>query len=160
MCIFLLTYWWLFPHYLCKCPEENECPGMLLMISQHWFRQWLGKRSATPYGVTRPQWLTHWSRVTHICVKKNKSIVGSGNGLSADRCPAVIWTNVRISLIWFLGTDFIEIVIKIRTFSIKKCISHVVCKWEAFCLSQVDVLTDCSLVTPYGVTELAQHWSG
>ena len=36
--------------------------------------------------------LTHWGRVTHICVSK-LTIIGSDNGLSPDRRQAIIWTN-------------------------------------------------------------------
>ena len=40
--------------------------------------------------------ITHWSRVTHICVGK-PTIIGSGNGLSPDRRQAIIWTNAGIT---------------------------------------------------------------
>ena len=36
--------------------------------------------------------LTHWGRVTHICVG-NLTIIGSDNGLSPGRRQAIIWTN-------------------------------------------------------------------
>ena len=36
--------------------------------------------------------LTHWDRVTHICVSKINTI-GSDNGLSPGRRQAIIWTN-------------------------------------------------------------------
>ena len=67
-------------------------------------------RSGLPYSITRPQWvnsfhavvcnqpLTHWGRVTHICVSK-LTIIGSDNGLSPDRRQAIIWTNAGILLI-------------------------------------------------------------
>ena len=42
--------------------------------------------------------LTHWGRVTHICVGK-LTIIGSGNGLSPGRRQAIIWTNAGILLI-------------------------------------------------------------
>ena len=54
--------------------------------------------------------LTHWGRVTHICVGK-LSIIGSDNGLSPGRRQAIIWTNAGISLIGPLGTNFSEILI-------------------------------------------------
>ena len=63
--------------------------------------------------------LTHWGRVTHICVSK-LTIIGSDNGLSPDRRQAIIWTNAGILLIGPLGTNFSEISIEILTFSIKK----------------------------------------
>ena len=39
--------------------------------------------------------LTHWSRVTHICVG-NLTTIGSENGLSPGRRQAITWTNVGI----------------------------------------------------------------
>ena len=63
--------------------------------------------------------LTHWGRVTHICVG-NLTIIGSDNGLSPGRRQAIIWTNDGILLIWPLETNFSEILIEIRIFSLKK----------------------------------------
>ena len=56
--------------------------------------------------------LTHWDRVTHLCVNK-LTIIGSDNGLSPGRRQAIIWTNDRILLIGPLGTNFSEILIAI-----------------------------------------------
>ena len=42
--------------------------------------------------------LTHWGRVTHICVGE-LTIIGSDNGLSPERRQAIIWTNAGILLI-------------------------------------------------------------
>ena len=63
--------------------------------------------------------LTHWGRVTHICVG-NLTIIGSDNGLSPDRRQAITWTNVGISLIGPLGTNFSEMLIEMHVFSFKK----------------------------------------
>ena len=63
--------------------------------------------------------LTHWGRMTHICVNK-LTIIGSDNGLSPDRRQAIIWTNAGILLIGTLGTNFSEILIEIRIFLFKK----------------------------------------
>ena len=63
--------------------------------------------------------LTHWGRVTHICVGK-LTIIGSDNGLSPERRQAIIWTNAGILLIGPLRTNFNEILIEIQTFSLKK----------------------------------------
>ena len=52
--------------------------------------------------------LTHWGRVTHICVGK-PTIIDSNNGLSPGRRQAIIWTNAEILLIRPLGTKFSEI---------------------------------------------------
>ena len=46
--------------------------------------------------------LTHWGRVTHICIGKLTNI-DSDNGLSPERRQAIIWTNVGILLIGPLG---------------------------------------------------------
>ena len=48
------------------------------------------------------------------------TVIGLDNGLSPGRRQAIIWTNVGILLTGPLGTNFIEIVIKILTFSFKK----------------------------------------
>ena len=63
--------------------------------------------------------LTHWGRVTHICVSKSTIIV-SDNGLSPGRRQAIIWTNNGILLIRSLVTNFSEILSEIHTFSFKK----------------------------------------
>ena len=42
--------------------------------------------------------LTHWGRVTHICVG-NIAIIGSDNGLSPGRRQAIIRTNAGMLLI-------------------------------------------------------------
>ena len=79
-------------------------------------------------------WLTHWSRVTHICVSK-LSIIASDNGLSPGRRQAIIITNAGILLIWPLGTNFSEILIKMNTFSFKKMrLKMSSAKWRPFCL--------------------------
>ena len=66
-----------------------------------------------------PSDLTHWGRVTHICVGK-LTIIDSENGLSPGRRQAIIWTNAGILVIGPLGTNFNEILIEIHTFSFKK----------------------------------------
>ena len=64
--------------------------------------------------------LTHWGRVTHICVTSNLTIIGSDIGLSPDWRQVIIWTSGEILLIGLLGTNFSEILIGILTFSFKK----------------------------------------
>ena len=54
--------------------------------------------------------LTHWGRVTHICVSK-LAIIGSDNGLSPGLRQAIIWTNAGILLIWPQGINVSEILI-------------------------------------------------
>ena len=78
--------------------------------------------------------LTHWGRVTHICLGK-LTIIGSDNGLSPGRRQAIIWTNDGILLCWPLGTNFSEIVIEIHTFSFKKMhLKMSSGKWQPMCL--------------------------
>ena len=66
-----------------------------------------------------PFWLTHWDRVTHICVS-NLTITASDNGLLPGRRQAIIWTNAAILLIGPLAINFGEMLIEILTFSFKK----------------------------------------
>ena len=84
--------------------------------------------------------LTHWGRVTHICVGK-LTIIGSDNGLSPGRRQAIIWTNVGILLIRPLETNFNEIQIEIHAFSSKKMhLKLSSAKWQPLCLG-LNVLT-------------------
>ena len=84
--------------------------------------------------------LIHCGRVTHICVVK-LTIIGSDNGLSPGRRQAIIWTNDGILLIGPLGTNFIEILIGIQTFSFKKMhLKMSSAKWRPFRLG-LNVLT-------------------
>ena len=78
--------------------------------------------------------LTHWGRVTHICVGK-LTIIGSDNGLSPGRRQAIIWTNAGILLIGPLGTNFSEFLVGILIFSFKKMRLKVAsAKRRPFCL--------------------------
>ena len=79
--------------------------------------------------------LTHWGRVTHICIGK-LTIIGSDNGLLPGRRHAIIWTNAEILLIGPLETNFSEILIEIHTFSFRKMPLKLSSgKWQPFCLS-------------------------
>ena len=78
--------------------------------------------------------LTHWGRVTHICVC-NLTIIGSDNGLSPGRRQAITWANVGILLIGPLGTNCSEMLIEIHPFSFKKIhLKMSSGKWRPFCL--------------------------
>ena len=97
--------------------------------------------------------LTHWGRVTHLCISK-QTIIGSDNDLSPGRRQAIIWTNAGILLIGTLGTNFSEILIKIRIFSFKKMGLNVSsAKWRPFCLG-LNVLSDMALSA-----SCIDHWS-
>ena len=92
--------------------------------------------------------LTHWGRVTNICVSK-LTIISSDNGLSPGRRQAIIWANVGILLIGPLGINFSEILIEIPTFPFKKTRLKVssVNRWP-FCLG-LNVLTWSKDVVSY-----------
>ena len=88
--------------------------------------------------------LTHWGRVTHICVG-NLTIIVSDNGLSPGRHQAIIWTNAEVLLICPKGTNFI--LVEIQTFSLKEKI-HVKMssgKRRPFCLG-LNVLASTALL--------------
>ena len=78
--------------------------------------------------------LTHWGRVTHICVD-NLTIIGPDNGLSPGRRQAIIWTNAGILLVGPWGTNFGELLIGIHTFAFRKIhLKMSSMKWRPFCL--------------------------
>ena len=78
--------------------------------------------------------LTHWGRVTHICISK-VTITGSDNGLSPGRRQAIIWTDAEILLIGPLETKLNEILIKIHPFSFKEMHLKLSSgKYRPFCL--------------------------
>ena len=86
--------------------------------------------------------LTHWGRVTHICISK-LTIIGSDNGLLPGRRQAIIWTNVGILLNGTLGIYFSEILSEIHTFSFKKMhLKMSSAKRHPFCLG-LNVLMEC-----------------
>ena len=86
--------------------------------------------------------LTHGARVTHICVSK-LTIIGSDNGLSHGRRQAIIWTKAGILLIGPLGTNFIEILIGIQTFSRK-------CTWRCHLQNGVHFVSASMCQQPHG----------
>ena len=105
-----------------------------------------------------PRELTHWGRVTHICVSK-LAIIGSDNGLSPGRRQAIIWTNAGILLIRPLETNFIEILIRNQTFSFKKMyLKMSSAKWRLFYLG-FNVLTQaCTARSVIAPVPAKQPW--
>ena len=105
-------------NYLPAIPQVTDMPV-----------PWLQRRD-----FTKVRWLlTHWDRVTHICVRKLTNI-GSDNVLSPGRRQALIWTNAGM-LIGPLGTNFNEILIEIHAFSFTKIHLNMSSgKWRPFCL--------------------------
>ena len=95
--------------------------------------------------------LTHWGRVTHICVGK-LTIIGSDNGLSPGRRQAIIWTNAGILLIGPLRTNFSEILSEIQSFSFKKMhLKMSSAKCRPFCFG-------LNVLTPFGARSSACTW--
>ena len=79
--------------------------------------------------------LTHWGRVTHICVGK-LTIIGWDNGLSPGGRQAIIWTNAGLLSTGPLWTYFSEYLIKIQQFSLKTMHLKVLpARWGPPCLS-------------------------
>ena len=132
----IYSKWWI----LCK---------QLFNFYDLWYKRWQKERFSIPPPATASSIheysgfrfvLTHWGRVTHICVSK-LTIIGSDNGLSPDRRQAIIWTNAGLLLIGPLGTNVSEILIEILTFSFKKMRLKVSsAKRRPFCLG-LNVLT-------------------
>ena len=95
---------------------------------------WLNEISQDLWQVGEWYTISHWGRVTHICVDK-LTIIGSDNGLLPGRRQAIIWTNAGILLIEPLRTNFSEILIGIQIFSFKKMrLKMSSAKWRPFCL--------------------------
>ena len=87
---------------------------------------------------------------TYKCVG-NLTIIGSDNGLSPGRPQAIIWTNAGILLIRNLGTNFSEILSKIRAFSLKKMhLKMLSAKWRPFCLG-------LNVLTHWSINKMAEH---
>ena len=100
--------------------------------------------------VLLPHLLTHWGRVTHICVS-HLTIIGPDNGLSPGRRQAIIWTNAGILLIGPCGTNFSEILIGIHTFSLKKIrLKMSSAKFRPSCLG-LNVLTEIPMLVRWHV---------
>ena len=84
--------------------------------------------------------LTHWGRVTHICISE-RVIIGSDNGLSPIRRQAIIYTNADLLSIEALETKFNEIRIEIQNLSFMKIhLNMSSAKRRPFCLG-LNVLT-------------------
>ena len=121
---------------LCLMPQGNTVSqpskGLSYFVNSMLKSMWVNKDL-----LTWLDWLaalTHWGRVTHICISK-LTIIGSDNGLSPDRRQAIIWTNSGILLIGPLGTNLSETLIAILTFSFEKMHLKVSsAKWRPFCL--------------------------
>ena len=102
----------------------------IIQTSNNWLSHWCAPLYYIWYIFYNP--LTHWGRVTHICVSK-LTIIGSDNGLAPGRRQAFIWTNAGILLVRPLGTNFNEILIGVQTFSFRKMeLKMSSAKWRPF----------------------------
>ena len=91
--------------YLSLSSTQYIFPGYLIRVIKQASGCWAWHAHFLRGGI-----LTHWGRVTHICVGK-LSIIGSDNGLSPGRRQAILWTKAGMLLIGPLGTNFSEIVV-------------------------------------------------
>ena len=98
------------------CKTCFHCSNIIIQNHVLAFHQWWWDCDVVQFKTMQ---LTHWGRVSHICVSK-QAIIGSDNGSSPGRRQAIVWTNAGILLIWTLETNFGEMLIKIHTFSFTK----------------------------------------
>ena len=80
--------------------------------------------------MSKPQMLTHWGRVTHICIS-NLTIIGSNNGLSPGRRQAIVWTNTGKLFIRTIGKNSVKFQSKFRHFHKKNAFENVIWKITA-----------------------------
>ena len=84
--------------------------------------------------------LTHWGRLTHICISK-LTIIGSDNDLSSGRRQVIILTNAGLLSIGTFRTNFSEILSEICAFSLNKLhLKMSSAKWRPLCFG-LNVLT-------------------
>ena len=102
-----------------SCSSLASDRASIFRISSNKLLRGLSSYLIKVFVVRLQAWLTHWGRVTHICVSDLTSI-GSDNGLSPGRRQAIIRTNAGKLLIRPFGTNFSEILIEIIIFSFKK----------------------------------------
>ena len=110
---YLNQSWLLISEVLWHSPESNFTANAQASILHNEFEDHTFK--ITCHVSSGPMSLTHWGRVTHICVG-DLTIIGSDNGLSPGRRQAIIWTNAGMLLIGPLQWNFLEM----HTFSLKK----------------------------------------
>ena len=107
-------------------------------------------------GPWKCQCLTHWGRMTHVCVNK-LAIISSVNGLVLGRRQTIIWTNAVV--IGPLETNFSGILIEINIFSFQKIHSKISSgKWPPFCLG-INVLKLACVRTQHTRDQLRQRFN-
>ena len=136
-----VAFWeWKFPTHVCWCQVD------IIVFYSYTFFSIFWTQTLTRVQTCLQQVLTHWGRVTHICVNKlnitgsdicvNKlNITGADNSFSPGRRQAIIWTNDDILLTGPLGTNFSEILSEIHALSFTKIhLKTSSAKWRPFCL--------------------------
>ena len=110
--------------------------------------------------LSRPQCvmlLTHWGRVTHICVGK-LTIIGSD--LMGCRLDGTKPLSDAGMLIGPLGTNFNDISIGIQTFSFKKMqLKMSSAKWRPFCLGLNHQAISCTNADLLSITPQWKYFS-
>ena len=113
-----------------SCDYSINC---LLEVVPYWDRKYYKLNCLEFLTLLHIDGLTHWGRVTYICISK-LTIIGSDKGLSPGRRQAIIWTSAGILLIRTSWTNFNEVLSKIAAFSFKKIHLKMSAKWCTFCL--------------------------
>ena len=114
------------------CQGCGFCTPSLWGVPPRWYGQDSKLQERRARSQNAGNKITHWGRVTHLCVSKLTNIA-SDNGLSPGRRQAITWTNIGILLIGPLGTNFSEMLIEIHTFSFKKILLKMSsAKWRPF----------------------------
>ena len=101
--------------------------------------------------------LTHWGRVTHICFRK-LTIIGSDNGLSPGRRPAIIWTNTEYCQLDPWEQTSVKFSVKFIYFHWENAFENVVHKWRPFCFG-LNVLSNMGLMMMMMMTMKMRWWS-
>ena len=140
---------WKYGIYMCEC----ILPGTLSEINE--INEYLRGRHFHQFCTIHGALLTHWDRVTHICVSKLTTI-GLDNGLSPGWRQAIICTNAGIMLIRTLGTNFSEILCEIHSFPFSKMhLKMSSAKWRLFGLGLNELKI---LLRTYPIEMLMHYW--
>ena len=78
--------------------------------------------------------LTHWGRVTHICVI-SLIIIGSDNGLLPGRRQAIIWTNAGILFFFFFFSTKLYFTSFIHSYTFWQYIINIVLRRITLCIN-------------------------
>ena len=120
-------------HFQCHMVAPEFATLTTSVAGDHWWQQFRQNYDISVSVALVPSEvaiLTHWDRVTHICVSKI-IIIGPDNGLSPGQCQAIIWTNAGILLIRTF--HFSGILSEIHTVSFQKM--HLKCRLEMTAIS-------------------------